>query len=210
MRAAVLAIPLLLAAAAQAQSPAPQPKQGFDCQRLPGGNAPVQRIAQLTTPLAVRSLELTYYGKRLADLAETDFDQLLLAYPMCNQTTDRNADTTMQRFRAVVQVAQRTRRDTADWIERMKFEAGGLAPTREGIIRLTTMWYEMEMKSPDLMPADSEDLATFLAARMNELYARAPVRRAGEDLKPTVKPPLVIEVGPAPTAVPAEPPRPAQ
>ena len=205
MRAAALALALMLAAAAQAQTP--QRNQGFDCQRLPGGNAPVQRIAQLSTPLAVRSLELTYFGKRLADLTEEDFDQLNQAYPMCNQTTDPNAGATMQHFRAVVLVAQKNRRETADWIEKMKFEAGGLAPTREGVIRITIMWYEMEMKSPDLMPVDARDLAAFLAGRMNELYARAPVRRAGEDLVPTVKPPRIIEIGPAPTAVPAEPPR---
>lgn len=201
MLARILAfIVLLLAHAAAAQEQAP--KSDFDCKRLPGGNAPVPRIAQLKTPLAVRSLELIYFSKRLADLSAADFDELARAYPACNEKTDPNAAATMQGFRTVVETAQRNRREAAAWIAAIKAEAGRLPTTREGIIRITTMWYEMEMKTPDLMPADARDLAEFLAGRMNELYAKAPVSRAGEALQPAVRPPESLMGNTLPTVVP--------
>jgi hypothetical protein len=199
-RAFVFSVVLLLAGAAGAQQRGPT--QGFDCKLLPGGNAPIQRIAKLATPLAVRSLELIYFNKRLADLSAADFDELASVYPMCNEKSDPNAAQTIQGFRAVVEAAQRNRREAAEWIEAIKVEARRLPATREGVMRITNMWYEMEMKSPDLMPSDSRGLAEFLAGRMNELYAKAPVSRAGETLQPTVRPPASITGGAAPTVVP--------
>jgi len=201
---AALMIALLLAGTEPAWAQQPRP-QGTDCQRLPGGNAPVQRIARATAPLAVRSLALTYFGMKLADMTEAVFDELTPIYQACNPTDPTAADT-IKNFRAVILAAQNNRRETMDWIEKMKFEAGGLPPTRDGIIRLTVMWYEMEQKIPDLLPADAEELSRFLANRMNELYARAPERRAGEDLAPVVRPPASVNVPPALRAVPALPP----
>ena len=37
-----------------------------DCAKLPGGNAPINRLARLEGKLSIRNLELTYYGKPLA------------------------------------------------------------------------------------------------------------------------------------------------
>lgn len=202
MRVLVLVFALLSGAALAQQPPARTSEPAFDCKLLPGGNAPLPRIAQLKTPLAVRSLDLIYFNKRLADLGPGDFDLLAQAYLACNEKTDPNAAATFQAFRGVVETAQRNRREAMDWIEAIKAEAKRLPATREGIIRITTMWYEMEMKTPDLMPADSRGLAEFLAARMNELYAKAPVSRAGEALQPAVRPPASITGGTAPTVVP--------
>src|SRR6185369_9480848 len=90
-RAFALALLLLVAPAAMAQSPpaakppspggppprpnAQPPKVG-DCALLPGGRAPVAQIADLTTPLSPRSLDATYFGKRLADLSRSDFERI--------------------------------------------------------------------------------------------------------------------------------------
>ncbi|MBM3597039.1 MAG: hypothetical protein FJX35_02405 [Alphaproteobacteria bacterium] len=200
--AAVAAVLVAWGGPASAQQRGP----ASDCQRLPGGNAPMQRLAGLTTPLAVRSLELTYFGKRLADFTGKDFDELKQIYPACNPN-DKGGAETVDRFQAVVLAAQKNRQDTADWIEKVKFEAGGLPATRDGIVRITVLWYEMEQKIPDLMPADAEDLQRYLSRRMNELYAKAPARRAGEELAPVVRPPAAaIEIKPAPDAQPAQPP----
>src|SRR5690348_9130918 len=83
----------------QSPPPIPPPATG-ECALLPGGNAPVNRIAELAQPLSPRSLDLTYFNKRLADLTDQDFDRIAEIATKCNRTQARFAVEQAKRLRS--------------------------------------------------------------------------------------------------------------
>ena len=110
-----------------------------DCDRIPGGNAPVQRIARLQGGLSVRNLELTYFEKPLFALTDNDIDYLQNLWPQCGTFESDVAAKIAPKLKALISDAKIARQDTLDWIgeveaqiarlEKLRAERGDITPT---------------------------------------------------------------------------------
>src|SRR5688572_26051779 len=115
MKLGVVLVGLAIAGPALAQQPSPMrpqapppppPANARECAQLPGGNAPVNKIAELGQPLSPKSLDLTYFNKRLADLTDEDFERIADLATRCNRTEAKVAVAVTKRLRDVVRESQ--------------------------------------------------------------------------------------------------------
>src|SRR5437868_2817604 len=185
-----LALALLMlmtfAAAAPAQQPKPAspgqsapgqpPKQGAgpartgDCGLLPGGKAPVAHIAELATPLSPRSLDLVYFGKRLADLTHADFERIAEINQRCPPGDGILAEDKLAKLEDVVREAQKARNQTISWAKRRMAEVQALPPGRDRLVRLNELWSELPSQEGAMTREDIDSFAAWIAHEQQVLY----------------------------------------
>lgn len=153
------------------EPPDPDSVQNADCERLPGGNAPVQRMARLEGGMSVRNLELTYFEKPLHALTANDIDYLRELWPQCGTFEAEVADRIASRLATLISDAKGARQDSLDWIADVESEIAGLEPGDEAIRRIHDLWQQMLNREFEMLQSDLQYLARQLSAKRDELYA---------------------------------------
>jgi hypothetical protein len=181
------------------QAPVPQPRSASQapppqCDKLPGGNAPIDRIAALPTGLSIRNLELTYFGKRLADLTEEDFTAIAKLSDACTKSDREITFARLARFEDLVKEAQQSYANIREWILSMMEEMRDMTPGQQASRRLQEMWVEMDKRSTEMLRADLQGLAAAIETRKRELEASIPLApRPGPPPPPPPSPGPVLE-----------------
>ncbi|EKE69507.1 hypothetical protein [Oceanibaculum indicum] len=139
------------------------------CARLPGGNAPVDRIARLSGQLSVNSLIFTYYGKPLAELTSSDFDEIEALTATCRGSAG-DAMKEIRAFRSKVEEANAARGKTLDWIEKSQVEIGRMKGGPTDLERLQELWVEMLARSEEMLPTDRAPLARAIVLKQEAIY----------------------------------------
>lgn len=181
LRLARVSCPLLIGlllsgpAAVQAQAPAAPGGRGAaaanaDCKKLPGGNAPVQRMARLQGGMSVRNLELTYFGKPLYALSDADIAYLNTLWPECGTYDATVADEIASKLRTLISDAKGARQDSLDWIASVEKDIATLKPGEEAIRKIHDLWQEMLNREFEMLPGDLQYLAKKLSDKREELY----------------------------------------
>ena len=142
-----------------------------DCKKLPGGNAPINRLARLEGGMSVRNLDLTYNGKPLFEYTDEDFDYVHSLWRICETYDSATADKVTDRLKTLVEDARAVRRDTIDWIKQTEKEAKALKPGQAGIEKIHDMWQQMLNREFDMLESDMKYIAGVLTKRRDELYA---------------------------------------
>ncbi len=156
------------------QSPPPIPPRASECALLPGGNAPVNRIAELAQPLSPRSLDLTYFNKRLADLTDEDFDRIAEIATTCNRTQARVAVEKAQKLREVVRESQAVRFKTLDKVDQGKANLAKAQTSREKVEWLNNAWADLSLIQDAITKTDLREYAAWIARSMQAIYDVAP------------------------------------
>ncbi|MBU0725080.1 MAG: hypothetical protein KJ904_17660 [Alphaproteobacteria bacterium] len=165
-----LGVLLATPALAQQGNQAPATADPALCARLPGGNAPIDRIARLGGELSVKSLNLTYFGKRLSELTSADFDQIEGITRQC-RGGDPAALETVKVFREKVSNANQARQVAARWIRERQAEIKKMGTSSKDLERLQVMWAEMLARSEEMLPADRAPLARDIVVKQDQIYA---------------------------------------
>ena len=157
-------------------------KKDKDCVRLPGGNAPVNRLARLKGKLSIRNLELTYFGKELSLLTKDDVEYLAELVPYCASMRNDNTDTQvakfkMERFAELVLEAQAARAKSVEWIEQTPAAADKFRSSPEGIREIHNFWAEMLNRQYEMTLGDLRYISDYLSRRRDELYSSGDVKR---------------------------------
>ncbi len=156
------------------QSPPPIPPRASECALLPGGNALVNRIAELAQPLSPRSLDLTYFNKRLADLTDEDFDRIAEIATKCNRTQARVAVEKAQKLREVVRESQAVRFKTLDKVDQGKANLAKAQTSREKVEWLNNAWADLSLIQDAITKTDLREYAAWIARSMQAIYDVAP------------------------------------
>jgi hypothetical protein len=157
----------------QSPPPIPPPAAG-ECALLPGGNAPVNRIAELAQPLSPRSLDLTYFNKRLADLTDADFDRIAEIATKCNRTQARVAIEQTRRLRNVIRESQSVRTQTLEKVEQAKANLTKVKASREKVEWLHHAWADLPLLAETITKTDLREYAAWIARSMQAVYDVAP------------------------------------
>lgn len=155
---------------APATSEVPKPRAD-DCKKLPGGKAPINRLARLEGGISVRNLELTYFGKSLFELTDTDLDFLEALWPMCQTFDEETSHLVSRRLRALISDAKAARQDTLEWIKTTEAAAKALKPSQESIEKIHDMWQQMLNREFEMLKSDMGYISGVLSKRRDELYA---------------------------------------
>lgn len=172
-----LLIGLLLVEPATAQAPAAGGAGGRgavsanpDCKKLPGGNAPVQRMARLSGGMSVRNLELTYFGKPLYALSEADIAYLRTLWPECGTFEAPVAEEIAGKLATLISDAKGARQDSLDWIKSVESDIAKLKPSDTSIRKIHDLWQDMLNREYEMLPGDLQYLAKKLSDKRDELY----------------------------------------
>lgn len=174
----LLCLALAWPAAAQ-QSAAPGrgaafPPRPAECAQLPGGNAPVNKIAELKQPLSPKSLDLTYFNKRLAELTDEDFTRIADLANRCNQTLAEAAIDKSQKLREVIRESQAVRRQTLARIERGKAEILKAVSPRDKMLKLHDAWAQLPDLAETITRTDLRAHSAWIARALQAVYDDAP------------------------------------
>lgn len=156
------------------QPPAPPAPKAGECALLPGGNAPVNKIADLTQPLLPRSLDLTYFNKRLADLTEEDFERIADIATKCNRTQARVAVEKTQQLRNVIRESQAVLRRALSKVDQGKANLSRIQSPREKVEWLNNAWSELPLLADAITKTDLREYAAWIARSMQAVYDDAP------------------------------------
>lgn len=168
---------------ALAQAPAPvrapppppvPPASAAECAQLPGGNAPVNKIAELAQPLSPRSLDLTYFNKRLADLTDEDFDKIADLATRCNRTVAKAAVEKANRLRDVVRESQAVRIRTFEKIDAGKASFARIQNPREKVEWLNRAWVDLASIQDTISKIDLREYAGWISRSLQTVYDQAP------------------------------------
>jgi hypothetical protein len=152
----------------------------YDCTRLPGGNAPVNRISRMEVKLSVDNLNFTYFGKPLHALTKEDFTVLQELVPHCMESTNVSFVKAIVDLQTAVTEAQETCARSLEWIAESVARADALQPSSQGVKELHNIWTSMLNRQLEMLPNDFRFLAEHLSKRRTELYAAfAPKRTFG-------------------------------
>jgi hypothetical protein len=164
------------------QPPQPTPPAAAECAQLPGGNAPVNKIAELAQPLSPRSLDLTYFNKRLADLTDEDFERIAEIAVKCNRTVARAALEKTKRLRDVVRESQGVRTQTLNKVDETKAGLAKAQTPREKVELLHNAWADLSLIQDTITKTDLREYAGWIARALQGVYDLAP----GYGKRPTV------------------------
>jgi hypothetical protein len=157
--------------------PRPPSVRQEDCTRIPGGNAPIGRLARLEGGISVRNLDLTYLGKPLFQLTDADFVFLEALWPVCRTFDAETAPTVARRLKALIDDARAVRRASLEWIKESEREAKTLKPDQNGIQKIHDLWQDMLNREFEMTRSDLSYISGVLAARRDELYAAPQARQ---------------------------------
>lgn len=161
---------------AAAQSPEPPEVRPEDCKKLPGGNAPINRLARIEGGISVRNLDLTYLGKPLYDFAAQDYAYLKALWPVCETFDAPTAAKVADKLRSLIEDAKAVRRDSLDWIRQTEKDIQALEPSQDGIEKIHDYWQQMLNREFEMLGSDMAHIAGVLSKRRDELYS-APQNR---------------------------------
>lgn len=156
------------AAAAPPAKPAAKPEE---CRSLPGGNAPINRLARLDGGISVRNLDLTYFGKPLFKFEDGDFRRLEELWPACGTFDAETAPKVAARLKSLIDDARGVRQDSLDWIKRVEAQAKALKPSQESIEKIHDFWQQMLNREFQMTASDMSYISGVLSKRRDELYA---------------------------------------
>jgi hypothetical protein len=163
-----------------------------ECESLPGGNAPIRRLARLQGSMSVRNLELSYFGKPLHAFIDEDFEYLKILKPFCEGSPSDLATVVFDNLKEKVDEARETREKSIQWISETKDRLDRIAPSPEAIRDVHNAWTEMESRSQEMLAKDLQFLATYLGERRQAFYegksARQRVLISPFDPGPTIPP----------------------
>lgn len=142
-----------------------------ECRSLPGGNAPINRIARLDGGISVRNLDLTYFGKTLFQLEDEDFRRLEQLWPGCGTFDAETAPKVARRLKALIEDAKAVRQDSLDWIRRTEAQAKALKPSQDSIETIHDFWQQMLNREFQMTASDMSYISGVLSKRRDELYA---------------------------------------
>lgn len=182
--AVLLAMPVAAQVAAQTpadsnaglQPPAPDTRpqkpsiRAEDCNKLPGGNAPINRLARLDGGISVRNLDLTYLGKPLFEFDNDDFRYLEALWPECGTFDAETAPKVALRLKELITDARSVRQDSLDWIKQTEGEAKALKPDHDGIEKIHDMWQQMLNREFEMLESDMSYISDVLSKRRDEMY----------------------------------------
>ena len=168
---------LLLTVPGEGQAQAPGAQGGGaaaaanqDCKKLPGGNAPVQRMARLQGGMSVRNLELTYFEKPLYALSDADIAYLRTLWPECGTFEAPVAEQIADKLTTLISDAKGARQDSLDWISKVEKDIAKLQPGDQSIRKIHDLWQEMLNREYEMLPGDLQYLAKKLSDKREELY----------------------------------------
>ena len=176
LAAGLLALATLAAPPAAAQAPAAAPRGNpaapvnEDCAKLPGGNAPVQRMARLQSGMSVRNLGLTYFGKPLYALTDADIAYLRTLWPECGTYDATVAEEIAKKLGSLITDAKAARQKSLDWISKTEKDIAKLKPGDESIRKIHDLWQEMLNREFEMLPGDLQYLAKKLSEKRDALY----------------------------------------
>lgn len=140
-----------------------------DCARYPGGNAPIEKIANLSNALSVRNLSFTALRKPLAELTEEDFDDMIWIAIECGYV-DRFDSLFLDDFRDKVMEAQEARAEGISWVSETLQEIAALKSGRQALLYLNEAWAEMLSKEQTMMRSDLQVVASAIVLKQDEIY----------------------------------------
>jgi hypothetical protein len=141
-----------------------------DCRRIPGGNAPLQRLARIEGRMSVRNLELTFFGKPLHQLTAEDFDYLERLMPFCDKTDPKLAKAMLGRLEELVGEARVARQASLDWIQDSIAKLDAMPPDHQAIELVHNLWAEMLNREQEMMPSDLRYMSNHLSEKRQALY----------------------------------------
>lgn len=141
-----------------------------DCANIPGGNAPISRIARIEGGLAVRSLSLTYYGKSLDQLTDQDWRYLEELWPLCGTYETEVAAVLATQARKVINESKAVQAATRDWMRSTRAKVESLSPVHDDIVVIHNLWQEMLNRELDMSVAEFADMTTFMKEAQQKLY----------------------------------------
>jgi len=167
-------------AAAQAAGAAgagkPAAKAG-GCGALPGGNAPISRLARLEGGISVRNLELTYFGKPLFKFEDSDYQSLESLWPSCGTFDAEAAPKVALRLKALIDDAKGVRQESLDWIKQIEAQAKALKPGQDSIEKIHDFWQQMLNREFQMTATDMTYISGVLSKRRDELYTASESRQ---------------------------------
>ncbi len=175
------------------------PARTGECAALPGGRAPVQKIAALTTGLSPRDLDLVYFGKPLAELDDEDFQQIAELSKRCSQGADILPEDKQQPFQQIVREAQQMRQNALDKVKRQMSDIKALPVARDKLIRLNGLSENLTLLEPVLTRGDLKYTATWIAQQMQTVYDGAPKAAAQAAIVPAQAKPQAAVPAAAPS-----------
>lgn len=182
-------------AAARPNTPSAPARTG-ECAALPGGRAPVQKIATLTTGLSPRDLDLVYFSKPLAELTDEDFSEIAALSKRCGAGSDIVPEDKQPAFQQIVRDAQKLRRTALEKVKRQMTDITTLPIARDKLTRLNELSENLNLLEPVLTRGDLKYTATWIAQQMQGVYDGTPKGEAT-----ATRPPPAVTA--QPTAVPA-------
>lgn len=157
----------------EADKERPEDVQDSDCAKLPGGNAPVNMMARLQGGIAVENLEFTYFGKKLFQLTQRDFDYLRKLIPYCQDKPQEQTNYIIDRLSELVFDAQDVRNKSIAWIKDMESQLKKMPATRESIEEVHNIWTELQNRQLEMTKADASYLSKILDETRDRLYRDA-------------------------------------
>lgn len=148
-----------------------------ECEAIPGGKAPIERIARLPGSMSVRNLELAYYGKPLHAFTDEDFEYLKILKPFCEGTPSKIDAVIFDRLKEKVDEARATREKAVRWINATKDKLDAMPPSPEAVRAVHNAWTEMENRDQEMLAADLNYFATYLDDRRQALYEGKPAQQ---------------------------------
>jgi hypothetical protein len=216
LTAAAFALFLISECPAWAQAPRSQPAsrpaaadgatsgRTGECAQLPGGRAPVEKIAGLSG-MSPRDLDLAYFGKPLADLSDEDFERIGHLSRDCGAGAGILAADTLKSFEAVVRAAQQNRRTLLEGIKKQMVEITAMPVARDKLIRLNELSDQLIALERILPRGDIKATVTWIAKQNQALYDAAPkpsLATTAQAAAPTTDPWVTVAPAPARTWLP--------
>ena len=175
----MLGLQMLILHTAGAQETQPdQPPEDVDtadCEKIPGGDAPVNILARLKGGMAVENLKLTYFNKPLHQLTQQDFDYVKKLFPFCQDMSKEQSDYLFDRLSVLVLEAQQIRQTSIDWITETVKKLEKMPATKASIEAVHNLEAELKNRQLEMTRADEKYLAVKLNDTLRRLYQEAPV-----------------------------------
>jgi hypothetical protein len=134
----------------------------------------VAAIAELTSPLSPRSLDLVYFGKKLADLTPADFQKIGEISRRCPPGEQILKADKLELLRQVIAEAQLSRELSITWGKERIVEVQAMPMDRQRLTRLNNLWIELEAREGQMMRDDVDSFASWIAREQQTMYDAAP------------------------------------
>lgn len=177
----------------------PEDLNDADCAKVPGGNAPVNILARIKGGMAVENLEFTYFGKKLFQLTQQDFDYLKRLIPYCREQPTEQTNYIIDRLAVLILEAQETRKKSIEWIKKTSEKLDRLPATKESIEEVHNIWADLQSRRLEMTAADTRYLSKKIDDTRDRLYREADLATPGR-----VKQDPTLQVSPFLPEIPSD------